>query len=441
MTSPSRQRSDSRVRRAQPTHPRPRARRVLALASALAMALTACAGVSPGGDADGDVELVWAIGGPGAQPGGTFQLVTEMWNEENPDVPVSIDILPEDADEQRVQQSLVLNAAGSDFDVLSMDVIWTGEYAQNGWIVDWEEQRAELEDAVLAGPLESAQYQGQLWAVPFSSNASFLYYRTDLIDEPPTTWDELREVGLEAAEEAGIAPFVAQGARYEGFVVNFLEYYWSAGGELYDEDNTEVLWPSGDAAATALEYMRSAFEDGVYAPGFNTAMEEEARNEFQSGNAVFMRQWPYAYELIREDAESPIRDDFDIAPLPTFDGDGTISALGGYNNAVSVYSEHEEEAREFVLWLSTTPEVQQLMGERADPPVLAEAYDALADDPVMALLGEVLPESRARPPIPQYSTVSDVMQRELFPGYMGDADPEAAIAAVRDALEDALPEQ
>jgi multiple sugar transport system substrate-binding protein len=407
-----------------------------AFVGVVALVLGACGG-GPGGDGD-DGAMVWAIGGPGAQPGGTFQLITEMWNEENPDTPVSIDILPEDADDQRVQQSLVLNAEQADFDVLSMDVIWTGEYAQNGWIVDWEDQRAEIEDVVLEGPIESAQWEGQLWAVPFSSNASFLYYRTDLVDEPPTTWDELAEMGQTAGEEAGIAPLVAQGASYEGFVVNFLEYYWSAGGEIFNEDNTEVLWPSGDAAMTALEFMREAFEDEVYAPGFNTAMEEEARNEFQSGNAVFMRQWPYAYELILQDDDSPIREDFDIAPLPTFDGEGTISALGGYNNAVSAFSENEEQAREFVMWLSTTPEVQEFMGERADPPVLAGAYDALADDPVMSLLGEVLPDSRARPPVPQYSAISDVMQRELFPAYQGDRDPEAAIDAVGQAMQDAI---
>jgi multiple sugar transport system substrate-binding protein len=183
-----------------------RSLRTIVLVGTLALVVAACTGgTTPGGDPEAGAELVWAIGGPGAQTGGTFQLVTEMWNEENPDTPVTIDILPDDADEQRVQQSLILNAGAPDFDVLSLDVIWTGEYAQNGWIVSWDDYREEIEDAVLAGPLESAQWQGELWAVPFSSNASFLYYRTDLVDEPPTTWEELREVGVAAGEEAGIA--------------------------------------------------------------------------------------------------------------------------------------------------------------------------------------------------------------------------------------------
>jgi multiple sugar transport system substrate-binding protein len=396
--------------------------------------LTACPGDDVA-DPDEPVELVWAIGGAEAQPGGTHQLVVEMWNEENPDIQVRIETLPEAADEQRVQQSLVLDAGAPDFDILGMDVIWTGEYSENEWVLSLEDIRGEIEGNTLQGPFESALWGGELWAAPYNSNAGFLYYRTDLVDEPPTTWEELKEVGLQAAEEEGIAAYVGQGARYEGFVVNFLEYYWSAGGEIFNEDGTEVLWPSGDAASTALEYMRDAMADGFYAPGFNTAMEEEARSEFQGGNAVFMRNWPYAYGLIQDDEDSPVRETFDIAPLPTFDGDGTISALGGFNNGVSAFSDHPEQATEFVLWLSTDEDVQRFLGERALPPTLEVVYEELAEDPVMALLGEVLPDARARPPAPEYTELSDTIQREMYPAYNGDRDFQQAIDGVQGFLE------
>ena len=255
------------------------------------------------------------------------------------------------------------------------------------------------------------------------------------MDEPPTTWAELKEVGLEAAEQEGISAYVGQGARYEGFVVNYLEFFWSAGGELYNEDQTEALFAEGDAAMTALEFMHESMEDGFFAPGFNTAMEEEARSEFQGGNAVFMRNWPYAYGLGREDDDSPIQDDFDIAPLPTFDGDGTISALGGFNNGVSAFSEHPEQAIEFILWLATDEEPQMRLAENAVPPTMAAVYDDLADDPVMALLGEVLPDARARPPAPEYTELSDTIQREIYPAYNSDRDFQQAIDAVQEFLE------
>ena len=400
--------------------------------ASFALVASACAGVGGGGADEG--EMTWAIGGADAQPGGAHQQVADLWNEQNPDNQVSIDVLPEAADEQRQQQSLELNAEGTGFDILGIDVIWTGEYSENGWLESLEDVRGELEGASLEGAFESAQWGGELWAAPYNSNAGFLYYRTDLVDDPPTTWDELREVGMEVAEEEGIAPFVAQGAQYEGMVVNYLEYFWSDGGDLLNEEGTEVLFAEDDAAMTALEFMIESQQDGFYAPGFNTMMEEEARNEFQSGNAVFMRNWPYAYELMSAD-DSEVAGDFDIAPLPTFTGEGTISALGGFNNGVSAFSENTEAAIDFVVWAATDPEAQRLLAEAAIPPTLESTYDELADDPVMSLLGEVLPESRPRPPAPDWNGISVEMQQQLFPAYNGEADPQAAIDSIRDYLE------
>lgn len=176
--------------------------------------------------------------------------------------------------------------------------------------------------------------------------------------------------------------------------------------------------------------------DTCFAPGFNTAAEEEARNEFQAGNAVFMRNWPYAYGLIQEDSESPIQNDFDIAPLPTFTGQGTISALGGFNNAVSAFSNNTEAAKEFVLWAATDPEVQAMLAtEGSVPPTLASVYDELSDDPVMGLLGEVLPDAKPRPPAPQWNEISVTMQRALYPAYNGQSDPRSAAEEVRTYLD------
>jgi multiple sugar transport system substrate-binding protein len=401
----------------------------------LVLVAGACSGAGGSGGGDGDGELTWAIGGADAQPGGVHQEIAELWSEENPDNPITIDVLPESADEQRQQQSLELNAEGSGFDVLGIDVIWTGEYSENGWLESLEDVRGDIESVSIPGAFQSATWGGELWAAPYNSNAGFLYYRTDLIDEPPTTWDEAKEMGLAAAEEAGIAAFVGQGAQYEGMVVNYLEYVWGAGGDLLNEDGSEVLYGTDDAATQALDFMRESLEDGFYAPGFNTMMEEEARNEFQSGNAVFMRNWPYAYALANTEGESEVAGNFDIAPLPTFTGEGTTSALGGFNNAVSAFSDNKEAAKEFVVWASTSPEVHQMLAEATLPPTLQSTYDDLQDDPVMALLGEVLPEARPRPPAPDWNGISVEIQQQVFPAYNGEGDPQAAVDAISEYLQ------
>jgi multiple sugar transport system substrate-binding protein len=410
------------------------------LASAGALALLAVAACTPGGDddgGDGGGELVWAIGGAEAQPGGVHQSVVALWNEQNPDTPVRIEILPDAADQQREQQSLQLDAEESTFDILGMDVIWTGEYSDNGWLESLEDVRGELEAASLPGPFESATWGGELWAAPYNTNAGFLYYRSDLVDAPPTTWDDMCSTAQTVAEAEGIGGFIGQGAQYEGFVVNWLEYYWGAGGELFNEDQTEVAFDV-NLAVQATQFMADAMET-CYAPGFNTAMEEEARNEFQSGNTVFMRNWPYVYSIINEDTESPVNGNFEIAPLPTFTGQGTISALGGFNLAVSAFSDNIDGAKEFVVWAATNPEPQAMLAtEGSVPPTMAAVYDQLASDPVMALLGQVLPDARPRPPSPSWNEISVEMQRALFPAVNGDADPQGAAETVRAFLETTL---
>ncbi|NEE02337.1 ABC transporter substrate-binding protein [Phytoactinopolyspora halotolerans] len=410
-------------------------RAYVAAAGALVLVGVAC---TPGDDDNGDGEggeIVWAIGGAEAQPGGVHQSVAELWNDENPDNPVRIEQLPEEADQQREQQALELQAEGSNFDVLGVDVIWTGEYSENEWVESLEDVRGEIEEASIPGAFESATWGGELWAAPYNTNAGFLYYRTDLVDQPPDTWEALCDQAVEVSQSEDIGGFLGQGARYEGFVVNWLEYYWSAGGELYNEDQTEVLFDT-EIAAQATEFMADAMENGCYAPGFNTAREEEGRNEFQQGNVAFLRNWPYVYSQVAGDDGSPANGNFDIAPLPTFTGQGTVSALGGFNNAVSAFSDNTEAAKDFVVWAATNEEAQTMLAtEGSVPPTLESVYEELSDDPVMQVLGEILPDARPRPPAPEWNQISVEMQQSLFPAVNGDADVQSAVESVRSYLE------
>ncbi|HYJ66594.1 MAG TPA: ABC transporter substrate-binding protein [Nocardioidaceae bacterium] len=414
---------------------------VIAVAAGTLVLAAAC---TPSGDDDdegsGGGELVWAIGGAEAQPAGVDQKIADLWNEQNPDNPITIEVLPDEADQQREQQVNVLQSGSDEFDVLGTDVIWTGEYSQNGWLESLEDVRDQIEPEVLEGAFNSAQWDGELWAAPFNTNAGFLYYRTDLVDQPPETWDELCQIAEQVGQQEDIGGLIGQGFKYEGFVVNWLEYYWSAGGELYNEDNSEVLFDT-DLATQTTEFMQNAMDDGCFAPGFNTATEEEGRAAFQSGKAVFMRNWPYAYQLIQDEGVPQVAKNFDIAPLPTFTGEGTISALGGFNNAVSAYSSNKDAAKEFVVWAATDPEVQKMLATVASvPPVLTSVYDELQNEPDMALLSEVLPDAKPRPPAPTWNTISVEMQDALFPAYNGDADPAEASDTVADAFNESVEE-
>jgi multiple sugar transport system substrate-binding protein len=422
----------------------PRGRRAPLWGGAMvaALALTACSLPAPAGSEAGPNELVWAIGGAAANPGAVNEQIAELYTEQDPSRPtVRVEQLPDAADLQREQMAYELQAQGSGFDILGLDVIWTGEFAVNGWIESLDDIRGDLEGVVLQPTLESAIYEDTLWAAPFNTNAGFLYYRTDLVDEPPATWDELSQMAQEISEREGIGGFVGQGAQYEGMVVNYLELVWGAGGTLVNEEGDAAVLAEGDAGTQALEFMQESLQNGVFAPGYNTMMEEEARFAFQAGDAVFMRNWPYAYALMSgEDEENPsqVAGNFDIAPIPTFTGDGTTSALGGFNLAVSAFSEKKEEAKDFVAWIATDADAQRLLVEASTPPVREATYEEFQDDPVMALLGEILPQAQPRPPVPEYNFLSQDIQQTVFPAYNSRAPVEQTIESLNAELTDQM---
>lgn len=421
-----------------PPCPRPNRRRTAVL---LAMVLVAAAcSRSPGTKASG--ELVWAIGGIDAKKGGSAEAVAALWNQQHPNGPkVRVEALPSSADEQRQLMAVELNAGLEEFDILSLDVVWTGEFAESGWIVDLQDIRPRIEDVSLSAPFRSATWKGKLWAAPFTSGAGILYYRSDLVRTPPRTWEELAAFGA-AAKGPGMEAFVGQGAQYEGLVVNFLEYFWSAGGgDLLSQDGTEVRFEDGPARR-AIDFMQRSFANKLYPAAFSTMAEESARELFQSGHAVFMRNWPYAYaELTREG--SPVAGRVGIAPLPTFDGHVPVSALGGQNLAVSRFSDNVAAAKEFVRFASTDRAVQRLIGSTfALAPTMGAVYEDLKDNKLMSLLSTVLPDAKARPPAPNWAAISDEVQQQVFPVYTADrVKPDEAIRAIRAFLELSLRER
>ncbi len=437
----------AQARPARPGGLRPRgrgrraARSLAAGAAALLLVLSTGCGAPPGQEGGGagladDPRFVWAVTGADRA---VHEQVATLWNETHPDRQVEIYFLAPTADEQRQAMFQDLQSRAGQFDVLGLDVIWTGEFADFGYVESLEDLRPEVEGVSLDGAVDTAQWRQELFALPYSSNGAFLYYRTDLVDEPPRTWQELYETGIEAAEEEGISGFVGQGDRYEGFVVSYLELFWAAGGELFDEEQTRTTFLEGDAAATALDFMTRAHADGLFAEGYDSMVEDDARALFQAGEAVYMRNWPYAVPLLSGEAgeESAVADDFAVAPLPTFDGQGGTSALGGLNNAVSTLSDEKELAREFVLWAATDPDAQSLLARNSLPPTMESVYDE-AQDPNLRMLGDILAQAHARPPVPGYNSLSLAIQDGLHPAFLGQAEAEPSLEAVERAADDAL---
>lgn len=400
------------------------------LALVMALVIAGCSGAdSPGGVQ----ELVWAVPEIDKQ---FAPKVLEEWNRLHPNGPkVRFERIPESADDQHRLMAIESNAGLPRFDILTLDVVWTGEFARRGWLADLAEMRSSLTAASLPGPLRSATWNGRLWAAPFTSGVGLLYFRTDLVDKAPTTWDEVKSAVAEARRRtrSDIAGYVAQGAQYEGLVVNFLEYLWGAGGDLSEGDGGRMDLTT-EPAQKVIEFMGDARTgNSLFAPNIEGMKEGAALTTFAAGNAVFMRNWPYAWNEMSEDFRRKVG----IAPLPTFDGKGGSGAVGGSNLAVSRFSRNTAAAKEFVEFASTNRAVQVELGKISRPPTLGAAYadPAVAALPDMKQVGEILPTARARPSTPQWSAISDQIQQQVFPAYTGRLNAKEAVDSIRSFLE------
>ncbi|MDQ4092578.1 MAG: ABC transporter substrate-binding protein [Actinomycetota bacterium] len=400
----------------------------------LTAALLAAAGCRATTGSGSAAELVWATGGIATADQAPALDIAQQWNQQHPNGPkVRVEPLPS-ASTNDTHQLLVLelNAGLNQFDVVDLDVIWIPEFARRGWLVELQDLRRDIAHVSLPGPLQAAVWDGKLWAAPYVTNAGILYYRLDLVDRPPVTWQELVDVGRRVGERNGIAPFVSDGAQYEGLVVQYLEYFWGLGGDVLDGDGRSVRFQL-DKAEQAAEFMRTAFREGVYAPGFNTMKLEDARKAFQSGEAVFMRSWPYAYQPMNStDPDSLVVGKVGIAPLPVFTGFEPVAALGGHNLVVNAFSRNIPAATEFVRFVCTSRDMQRSLAQRHSvAPTMAAAYHDLATDPMMALLAKVLPTAKPRPATPEWATVVAEMQQQIFAAYTGIRDPKLAVEALR----------
>jgi multiple sugar transport system substrate-binding protein len=380
------------------------------------------------GQAKASGDVTWCIG---KDTTGAFGTVVDNFNKANPDATVKLLELPEAADEQRRLQIQRLRAKNTECDVLGADVIWIPEYAGQGWLKDVSDFISENGDKFIKSAVDTTELDGKNYAVPFNSNAGFLYYRTDQVDKAPETWEDVYK---EAKAGNGV---VYQGFRYEGLTVNFLELLYSAGGAVISDDGKEATADSPEVK-DVLTFMADGIKDGAVPKAVTTYKEEESRRAFESGNATFMRNWPYAYALGKD---SKIADKFDIATFPGYGGNPGAGVIGGYNLAISAYSKNPEGALAFIEF-ATNAEQQKIMATEASlPPTLAEVYDDPAVKKVMPFAEELrtaIEQAKPRPVSPVNPLISEAIYNNVYAALQGDMSPDEAASKMNEEIQKAL---
>jgi trehalose/maltose transport system substrate-binding protein len=286
---------------------------------------------------------------------------TDAWSEKTGHQ-VNIVSTPNSATERLALYQQLLAAGATDIDVFQIDVIWPGILANH--LIDLKEYSGGAEDKNFPAIIENNTVDGRLVAMPWFTDAGVLFYRKDLLEkhgeQAPTTWAELSATAqkIQDAERAAgddkLWGFVWQGKAYEGLTCDALEWVASHnGGTIVDPDGKVTI--NNPGAITAID-QAAGWVKTISPEGVLNYAEEEARGVFQSGNAVFMRNWPYAWALA-QGPDSSIKDKVGVVALPKGGADGRPAAtLGGWQLSVSKYSKNPEISAELVMCLTSDAE-------------------------------------------------------------------------------------
>jgi multiple sugar transport system substrate-binding protein len=405
-------------------------------------ALLGAAGCGGGGGGGGN-EIIFSWG---PDDTGTLPNLIEKFNQQNKgNFQVNYRQMPSDTGQYFDQLRTEFQAGGGDIDVIGGDVIWPAQFAANGWILDLSDRFTDT-DAFLPGPMQANTYDGKVWGVPWYTDAGLLYYRKDLLQQAgfsggPATWDELKQMASETVQATGTKfGFVFQGSEYEGGVCDGCEYIWTHGGNVLDpQDPSKVVIDSPEAAA-GLQTYHSMIEEKVAPQAVTTYTEDQSQAAFTEGDSVFMRNWPYVYALLSDPKESKVKpDQVGVAPIPVSGGNHSYSTLGGWNFFINAASDMQDEAWEFIKWM-TDPEqlkTNALEGSRLPPRrSLYEDQEVLNKVPVAKLGKEaIIGNSRPRPVSPYYSDMSLEMADQFTATLKGDVSPEQAVKTLQKQLQ------
>jgi len=392
----------------------------LALLSALlaAVLLSGCGGSASGGPPT----LNWFVA---TQPGGTIQDVAERCSKEsNGRYEVEVQLLPTDASQQREQLVRRLAAEDSSVDLVGMDVIWTAEFANAGWVKPWPESLArQVTQNVFPSVIETASFEKKIYGAPFNTNTQLLWYRKDLVPKPPTTWDEMIDVAEELGPENS-GTIQVQANKYEGFTVWATALIESAGAQILSGPETVAL--QRKPTEEALAVMGRLANSSAAPTDISTSDEDSARLGFEGGTSAFMVNYTFAYGSAV--AEAPdIAKNMGFARYPeVVAGTPSRPPLGGFNVAVGGYTEYPDEAFEAAACVSnresqeTAVELDGLPPSREDlysTKAIKEAYPGFA-----ALVKQSVDDAAPRPRTPAYQDVSLAIQSALHPPDKIDPD-------------------
>ncbi|MDF2934830.1 MAG: transporter substrate-binding protein [Paenibacillaceae bacterium] len=387
------------------------------------------------------VKIVFSQGAD--QTEGTKKLIA-AFHEKHPNIEVELREFPNDSSQMHDQLVTILGGKSAELDVINLDVVWPAEFAQAGFLLPLDRfiQESKLDTGkYLKGGVEAGAFSGQQWAFPRYNNAGLLYYRKDLVKEPPKTWDELLSQAEQLKGQGGTKyGFVTQGKQYEGLAVGFTELVSAYGGKIIDEKGQVAV--NSPQALKGLNKLVQLFKSSAVPDNLNTFTEKETLTAFIEGNAVFARHWPALYAQANDPKVSKIVGNVGIAPLPAGDA-RSAAALGGWLAGINKYSKHPKEAWEFLNFIVSAEGEKIIAVNSTQTPTYLPLFDdaeVQKASPLFASRDFVNGLSSAVPRTitPFYAKISGQIQVEVSKAVAGSQTPEQTLANLEAQIKQAV---
>jgi len=325
----------------------------------------------------------------------------------------------------------------SPYDLLLMDVTWTAKYARAGWLLpldDWLGRDAL--EPLLEGARAGNRIDGQLWRLPLVADMGLLYYRSDLMEQPPRTPAELEATARRLQDTGQVRwGYVWQGRQYEGLSCVFAEMveafggHWGSKAEGGAAAGDGTLGLDQPAASQAAGWLRHLVEVGISPAAVASFAEPEALQSFESGEAAFMRNWPYAWQELQRDG-SAVAGKVGVTTMVADPAGRSAATQGSWGLAVLAGTPHPAEAVAVLQALTGEASQRQLVERYGYTPTLRSLFDdpaLVAQRPLLPMLRTALAEAVLRPITPAYAQLSDILQRQLSAVIAGDSPAAAAM--------------
>ncbi|MCW2828805.1 MAG: Extracellular solute-binding protein family 1 [Marmoricola sp.] len=348
-------------------------------------------------------------------------------------------LIPSDADSQREQFVRRLAAKDSGMDVLGMDVTWTAEFAEAGWLRELTgEKKQQATAGVLQPPIDTATWKNKLYAIPRSTNVQLLWYRKSLVPQAPKTWDDVLAVSKKLKSEGKPYIIGITAAQYEGYVVGFNTILSSLGGTVVNKDSTKVTVDA--KTVKALSILKNLATSGLASKSLSNSQEPEVFAQMQNGEAAITMNWPYVLSAMRE-ANKKVAADLGVTKIPEFaPGVPARATLGGLNYAISKYSKHPDLAFEAAMCLrNPANQLKGALSPAGNVPTLESVYNQPEFVKAYPMKDDILAEMKTavpRPVTPLYQNISTIVSTTLSPP--SAINPNATAQELKDKIQQAI---